>query len=481
MNAPIQGFNPYPVDAFPPVARNAIQELQRNVQAPLSLISTAVLALLSATAQANVKVKLPTGGEPKAPTLYTAAVAEPGERKTTIYRLVFSPLYKRDEIYEARHRAELDAYVVKQSIHTSVMREITRKITQATCEGKPLEELTAMLKEQHKIKPVKPQSRRLIYQNASERSIMDALEGDGRSIALLGDEGEFILRSPLFSQNGLLNKAWDGGPVVMDRANGLSLAARDTRMTVSIMAQSEVLQEFAKKRGKSARGSGLLARFLVTWPTSTQGSRFNHADTQSWEALHALHGLADELMGDGTLATSNDQVVYEFDEDACREWFHYINFIESLMQPKGTLASIPDFASKAGEITARIAALLHHFGRCQGKMTRETLLCAMRIMDFYISEFLRLFSPPHEVPIVQTEAQALEHYLMRVCWMRGYKLIPSNDVYRNFKIRGDTGSFKSALQLLIHQGKITVQPINGKKLWIFLNEQYFGSLQRQAL
>ncbi len=481
MNAPIQGFNPYPIDAFPPVARNAIQELERNVQAPLSLISTAVLALLSATAQANVKVKLPTGGEPKPTTLYTLVVAESGERKTTIDRLLFKHLYKRDELHEARYAAELDAYVVNQSIHASVTRELTRKITQATCEGKPVDELTAKLHEHHKLKPVKPQSRRLIFQNASERSIMDALEGDGKSIALLGDEGEFILRSPLFSQNGLLNKAWDGGPVVMDRANGLSLTARDTRMTVSIMAQSAVLQEFAQKRGKSARASGFYARVLVTWPSSTQGRRFNYDVTQRWEALGTLHALADELMGDNTITTSIEPIIYEFDEDATREWLDYVNTVEFNIQPTGALRSIPDFASKAGEITARIAALLHHFGRCTGKMTRETLLCAMRVMDFYISEFLRLFSPQHEVPIVQTEAQALEHYLMRVCWIRGYKLIPSNDVYRNFKIRGDTGSFKSALQLLIHQGKITVQPINGKKLWIFLNEQYFGSLQRQAL
>ena len=468
MNTPNQPTNFFPIGAFPIIAREAAEEVGRNVQAPMSMIATAVLAAMSATAQASVKVKLPTGIDPKPVSLYTMVVAESGERKSTVDRLLFKPLYKRDKVHEACYTAEVEAYKLKLSVFDSVKRELTRQITQASCAGESSDDLTAKLLEQQKLKPAKPQSQRLIFQNASERSILNAMEGDGRSIALLGDEGEFILTSPLFSQNGVLNKTWDGGPVILDRANGVSLTARDTRTTVSIMVQGEVLRDFLQKRGQSARGSGLFARFLMTCPPSTQGWRFNDGGDQSWDALHAFHNVLNELLGDATCTPCREAVVYEFDDDAAHDWINYVNRIEANIRPTGALESIPDFASKAGEITTRIAAILHHFGRQQGKMSRDTLKRAMDLMDFYINEFMRMFSPRHEVPQVQNDAQALENYLLRTCWMRGYEMTARNDVFRNGPIR-EKSRYESALQLLYSQKKIGRIVDLRRKHWIVMN------------
>lgn len=476
MNAPIQGLNTYPVDAFPIIPREAAMELERNVQAPPSMIGTELLAAMSATAQANVKVKLPTGGDPKTVSLYTMTVAEPGERKTQIHRFIFRSLHQRDEIHATHFAAEMEEYNLKISIFDSVIRELTRQITQATCAGNPTDELTAKLKEQQKLKPAKPRSRRLIFQNASERSILEAMEGDGRSVALLSDEGEVILSSPLLARNAVLNKAWDGGPVLLDRANGVSLTARDTRTTVSIMVQGEVLRDFLQRRGQSARGSGFLARFLITCPQSTRGWRFNHVGNQSWHALHALYNLINELSGDATCTPCRVDVVYEFDDYATHDWINYVNHIEANIQPTGALRNIPDFASKAGEITARIAAILHHFGRQQGKMSRDTLKRAMDLMDFYINEFLRLFSPEFEVPHVHSDALVLEQYLHRVCWMNQISQIGHNDVYRCIsKSLRDKSRFQAAVQLLLHQGKIKIDLGQNKRHLITLNPAYFAN------
>ncbi len=480
MNAPIHTPNIFPIDAFPIIAREAAQEVERNVQAPPSMIGTELLAAMSATAQAHVKVKLPTGGDPKSVSLYAMTVAEPGERKTQVHRHIFKSLYQRDEIHATHYAVEMEEYNLKISIFESVIRELTRQITQATCAGNPTDELTAKLKDQKKLKPLKPQSRRLIFQNASERSILDAMEGDGRSIALLGDEGEVILTSPLFSQNGFLNKSWDGGPVILDRGNGVSLTARDTRTTVSIMVQGEVLRDFLQRRGQSARGSGFIARFLITCPPSTRGWRFNHVGNQSWHALHAFYTLINELSGDATCTPCRVDVVYEFDDDATHDWINYTNNIEANIRQTGALRNIPDFASKAGEITARIAAILHHFGRQQGKMSRDTLKCAMDLMDFYINEFLRFFSPQHEVPQVQIDAQALESYLLRTCWLRGYEMTARNDVYRNGPIRKKS-QYEAALHLLHSQTKIGYVVDARRKHWIVMNPQCFANLSPRPL
>ena len=256
--------------------------------------------------------------------------------------------------------------------------------------------------------------------------------------------------------------------MILDRANGVSLTARDTRTTVSIMVQGEVLRDFLQKRGQSARGSGLFARFLMTCPPSTQGWRFNDGGDQSWDALHAFHNVLNELLGDATCTPCREAVVYEFDDDAAHDWINYVNRIEANIRPTGALESIPDFASKAGEITTRIAAILHHFGRQQGKMSRDTLKRAMDLMDFYINEFMRMFSPRHEVPQVQNDAQALENYLLRTCWMRGYEMTARNDVFRNGPIR-EKSRYESALQLLYSQKKIGRIVDLRRKHWIVMN------------
>lgn len=102
MNVPIHPIN-YPIDAFPKTLRDAILEVQRNLQAPLPLIAMSFLSAMSATAQAQVKVKHPISGQIKPATLYLFAVADSGERKSTVDLKICAPLKTFDEISQAQY------------------------------------------------------------------------------------------------------------------------------------------------------------------------------------------------------------------------------------------------------------------------------------------------------------------------------------------------------------------------------------------
>src|SRR5690606_26581474 len=144
--------------------------------------------------------------------------------------------------------------------------------------------------------PAKPVLSRIVHQNITERPLMESMQGDGKSIAILSDEGEIVLKGGAMNKFGTLNKAWDGAKTLtLDRADD-SIVVNNPRLTISMMVQERVFREFMNKRGEVARGSGHLARYLVAWPASTQGFRFMSLEEPVWEQLPRFHQRVSELL-----------------------------------------------------------------------------------------------------------------------------------------------------------------------------------------
>ncbi|MCX7167088.1 MAG: DUF3987 domain-containing protein [Rhodocyclales bacterium] len=71
----------------------------------------------------------------------------------------------------------------------------------------------------------------------------------------------------------LLNVLWDGGEMAIDRRSKPSFVLRGRRLTFGLMVQPEALRGFLERAGTLPRGTGFIARFLIAWPGSTQGTR----------------------------------------------------------------------------------------------------------------------------------------------------------------------------------------------------------------
>ncbi|MCJ0764558.1 YfjI family protein [Variovorax terrae] len=469
----------YPTTAFPRAVREAIEQVVLNVQAPVPLVAMSFLAAMSSAAQHRIKVQLPVGSQPKPVSLFILAVAESGERKTTVDNLVCKPLYELDEAAETEHKTALAAHAHQRALWDNVQSALMRRVVSAVCDGAaPSDDATRKLEAHRETEPVRPRLRRLIRQDASERAILDALEGQGESFSIMGDEGEILLRSPLLRANGVLNKMWDGGPVVLDRANGVSFTARDTRVTVSLMVQNAVLQAYLSKRGGIARGSGFWARFLVSAPQSTQGVRFLYNTAPpAWEKLEAFHALLRQTLASSErdVDSASDNLVYEFDDDAKATWIEFVNRVEADIRPYHYLSDIHDFASKTGELVGRVAALLHCFGQQSGKISTDTVQRALSIVGFHVEEFKRIFSPQYEVPQVQADSQTLITYLHRTCWLRGVTWVPRNEVLRSGPVR-DKGRLHTALDALAYERKIWTTLGPAKKRFLNLEPAFFNSL-----
>jgi hypothetical protein len=71
----------------------------------------------------------------------------------------------------------------------------------------------------------------------------------------------------------LLNVMWEGGEFLVDRRTKPSFQLRHRCLTFGLMVQPDAMRGFMDRAGSLPRGTGFIARFLIAWPASTQGTR----------------------------------------------------------------------------------------------------------------------------------------------------------------------------------------------------------------
>lgn len=467
----------YPRGSFHLIVQEAVQEVGRHVQAPDALVAMSFLAVMSATCQGLIDVRLPIG-QVRPVSLNLFAVAESGERKTAVDNQVAKPLHER---VVKRQRAYNDAkveYEYQMELWKDTHRALMKKRSMLADKGQSTEQITHRLLEHRRSKPLPPRMRQIIRIDLTKRSFVDALHGDGESIALMSSEGGVLLDSEAMRQLALLNCTWDGLALSLDRANDDHVLAQNPRVTISIMAQPSVFQNHMARRGAQARGTGMLARCLVGWPLTTQGNRDIARYEPTWDKLGRFHARAEQLLDeyDQHLVTGKiERSVVVFSEDAKHRWFDLAEETERRTHPQGDLHDIKDFASKSCEIVARIAAVMHYFTGQEGAITVDTLERAIAIVHWHTGEFLRLFSVNSDIAQLFRDADLLKRWLFDHVVKREADHIRHNDLLRLGPVSLRTKRrLESALGLLIQHGCAWIFIDKSRTRWVYVNLMHFA-------
>jgi hypothetical protein len=413
---------PYPMHAFLVVVRDAGFELQRNVQAPDAMIGMSLVSAITMACQGLIAVKLPIG-QIRPVTQNMLVIGESGERKSAVDGHVFEPFRDADALIETAHETALEAYQVESDWWQTVNNSIRREIDKAFRDDEGMNEAKAKLAAHAKLKPKKPKLRTLVRSDITQRAIMNALEGDGESIVIMTDDGESLFKSGAMSNLGVLNRLWDSPKALMlDRAEQEHVAVLNPRVSIWIMTQEEVLKTYCEKRGKLAKGSGHWARYLVGFPLTTKGTRWVAPDELVWEHLPKFHERIRELLVRSQAMMASGKVereVIEFSEDAKARWIQQANNTEWMIRPGEYMSDIDDFASKAMELIARLAASMHCFAGDGGKISLDTLERAIEIVAWHVDEFKRLFAAQTVMPQEQVDAYDVAMWLRTRIW-RGW-------------------------------------------------------------
>jgi len=471
----------YPIHAMYSAIRDAILEVQRNLQAPDALIAGSFHTAMAIACQGDVDVKLPTG-QVRPVSLDVLVIADSGERKTATDNIVCAPIYAHDQEMAREHAKALITYKADRRFWEARGASIQRKIVRAD-DDECTDQLRETLIKHDEQEPSKPVLTRIVHQNITERPLIEAMRGDGKSIAILSDEGEIVLKSGAMRTLGTLNKAWDGAKTLPLSRMDDSIDVFNPRLTISMMVQEKVFKAFMDKRGEIARASGHLARYLVAWPASTQGFRYMSLEDPVWEHLPKFHARVTELLA-ATHARQasgdHSRKVLSFTREAKELWVQTQNDIEPRLHQSGDLASVRDFASKSMEITGRVAAILHHFsGQEGGLISMETLERALDIVGWHFDEFIALFGDRDDEPEHVKDVRTLGRYLWNRYWRLGHHQAVRNEVRKCGPIRHQ-GRFETALNHLCMENSVRVvheNAIKGKgKLWIQLNPNIFSQI-----
>lgn len=441
----------YPIDAFLSVVRDAGHEIVRNVQAPDALIGMNMINAIAMACQGLIDVKLPTG-QVRPVSQNLLIVAESGERKSTVASLLFAPFREADGQAMACHKQKKELYQAELGTWEAKAKGMRSAISRATSRGLETTELESQLLEHSRRKPAAPKLRYFLRQDITGKAIMEALEGDGESIAISTDEGHVLFKSEAMSHLGLLNRLWDSPEtLVRDRADE-QLLAMNPRVSVSIMTQHAPFKAFLDKRGSVAKGSGHWARYLVGWPRSTMGFRYVDGGEPNWECLPAFQERIRHLLGRYRIMIESNTIAreqIEFTRDAKDRWIQLAIETERMLRAGEYLSDINDFAAKVMEILARLAAAMHYFAGESGQISLDTLERAFEIIQWHVEEYKHLFSPEAAAPQDLVDARAIAHYLKSRVWggMFSNTYVPKNHVLRNGPVR-DRSRLNAALSLL---------------------------------
>ncbi|MEZ2400983.1 YfjI family protein, partial [Raoultella planticola] len=388
----------FPFSAFPELLRETIFDIEDITQSPPEMIASAVLSALSLGCQSLVNVKInDTIVSPVS--LYSFVIAESGERKTTVDKLVFRPFHEHDRDVSLQYETQKKEHEVRAKIWNKKENALLKCIDKATMKGLCTVKLSGQLEGLYAEKPEPPKARRFIYNNTTPEALQFAMYTHSPHTGLITDEGANILNRQTMTDFGFINPIWDGGDFQVERKTTPSFTLRNGRITLLVMVQKAIFEGYLKRQGERARGSGFFARCFVLnidENLSTQGQRLirRQSGHQSGDLkyLNCFYHRMNELIEKSAIQHgTGNQTCLSFEPQAQEEWVRIHNKIERRLGPEGDYENSKDFASKMSNNAARVAALLSYWTVGECAIKKEYVENAWLLCEWYMQQALTLF------------------------------------------------------------------------------------------
>jgi len=461
----------YPIDALPELVRCAVQEVAGFVKAPIALIATSALAALSVSIQAHVDVQRanklngPCG-------LFLLAIADSGERKSTCDSFFIKAVrdYESQKFEEAK--LSIAAYKSDHEIWETKRSGILENIKFEAKKGRPTREKENELHELDKCKPIAPKVPRLIYGDATPEALQYALAKEWPSGGVISSEAGSVFGSHGMGKESVmrnlaaLNQLWDGTELKTERRSTDSFTVRGARLTMALQVQEATIRAFFTSTKGLARGTGFLARFLVSWPLSTQGTRNFIEAPDNWPALSSFNDRLTQVLNQPAPIDENGALtpaMLQMSPEAKAHWVAFHDAIESGLSTAGELYEVRDVASKTADNAARLSALFHVFSGSIGPIGFEAIESGGQIAAWHLLEAQR-FLGELTMPLELINPARLESWLLDYCRRENTDNVPRRETqqFGPVSLRGNE-VLQKAIEELVKLGRTRVVK-DGKKI-----------------
>lgn len=471
-------YLPYPIEALPSGLKEAVTEVQAFTQAPIAMVASSALAVLSLAAQGLVNVQ--RAEQLLGPvSLYFLIIADSGERKSSndgyfsgVVHEFVKEASSRLAPLAAEYRAELSRWEAQRAGLVDAIKQAARN--QSETHGYE-ESLLALEQDKPKAPPIP----RLIYKDATPEALTYGLAHDWPSAAILSSEAGGFLGSHGMGRDtamryfSILNELWDGQSLTFDRRTKESFTVNNARLSVALQVQEATLRTFLEQSRGLARGTGFLARFLIAWPASTQGSRLFKTAPPNWPALKRYQQRILAML-ETPLPHSDNELqpkLLSLNAKASALWIEFHNQIERSLASGGELSDMRDIGSKAADNAARLAGLFHAYaGNLHLAIDETAMAAATKIVAWHLSESRRFLSEMSTSPEI-SEAIQLDRWLIQQLRQTGEYEMPFSHIQQ----RGPNTLRKKSV---LHARLETLKDLNrvrgyqvGRAHWIQVNPQ----------
>jgi putative DNA primase/helicase len=412
---------PYPIESLPESIRPAVEEVARYVKAPVPLVAASALCAVSIAVQGLVNVRRSSGLV--GPTsLYLLSVAESGARKSSCDGYFSQPIREFERLQQEAMKTKVAEYTARMSVFESMEAGIKDQLRQNGRKGEPIHHAERRLFELQEQKPTPPRIPRLVLTDATPEALAQRLQIWPSAGLVSSEAGVFFGSHGMGSETVMrnvtqLNVLWDGNPLTIDRKTSESISVRAARLSVGLQVQPATLDEFMRKNGSLARGSGFLARFLFAAPPSIQGSRFFEERPDCWPCLEKFQKRLSTLLA-LPLPMDSHGCLQPRELSLCQsarmEWIAYHDAVEKELAADGEFVDVGDIASKSADNAARISACFHLFDGADGDISEDNVRRGCAIALWHLYEARRFFVDTANEQGLK-DASRLDSWLIRHC------------------------------------------------------------------
>lgn len=455
---------PYPVDALPSCLQQAVITYQQYGQQPIPLVACSALANLSLACQtlANIArdryLVSPVS-------LYFLVVASSGERKSAVDN-VFSKVV-RDWEFNFRQKREKEVQSAITLHHAWQMERdgMLSQIKRCAFTGEDADYLKMLLTELIEDEPEIPLLPTLYFEDATQEALAVHLANGWPSASLWSDEAGIVLGSHSMQSNptrfvALLNRLWDGKSLTAHRKTTQSFMIKNRRLTLNLMMQPRLLHNMGTPGADISRQSGFMARCLLAYPESSMGKRFYQEPPTTLDCMAGYEKRLHDCLNQSKHLSQTGCVQLAtlwMNPVAKQCWIQFFNHIEAGLISHGQWINIKDFASKASENVARLAALFHLFEGKAGDISVEHVEQAIEIIRWHLQETRRLLTLESISGNSLADAQKLLHWLLD----KGLETLTLRDIQRLSPLR-DKKQRDEAIERLIENHLARLLKENGK-------------------
>lgn len=452
---------PYPVEALGPL-RAAVEAAQGMTQAPFGLAAQSALAVASLAVQGFANVETLGGAAPLS--LFCLTVAVSGERKSKTDGHLMAGATQYEESLQDQYAVDMVEWQNERELWEGKRRRLLKEAT----EGKDKMKATGAEADLRTLGPCPPAPLQpfLTVQEPTFEGVVKLLLSGRPSIGLFSDEGgSFVGGHAMNADNRAktvagLSKLWDGAALDRVRAGDGAVKVPGRRLAVHLMIQPVLALPLLADQ--IASGQGFLARFLITEPPSTIGTRLRRSDDEADKAILATFAakLTGILKAPMPTADNNPQKLLPRHlplSHRAREllWQFYAK-AEAAQANGGEMEHVRAYASKSAEQAARIAGVLTLWADLDApEVTLQAMAWGVTLAQFYLSEAQRLA----EAGMVSEEtakAERLRKWLAE-SWPHG-DVTPSEILNRGPNGLRERKALSGPLGLLVKTGHLVALP-----------------------